>query len=145
MVIEPEVGLVIRYDYLWKNEQEAGLESGLKDRPCAVVLVSKARSDESRMIVVCPITHSPASNPRHSVEIPPKVAQHLGLDDVRSWVRTNTVNTFTWEAGLVPIGVSPATTERWGFGMLPRALGERVFNQIRDNSRAGPIETVARS
>lgn len=35
---EPEPGLVIRYAYLWRREQETGREKGTKDRPCAVVL-----------------------------------------------------------------------------------------------------------
>ncbi len=35
---EPELGLVIRYSYLWKSEHDAGRDEGSKDRPCAIVL-----------------------------------------------------------------------------------------------------------
>ena len=35
---EPEVGLVISYSYLWKEEEEQGLGEGRKDRPCGIVL-----------------------------------------------------------------------------------------------------------
>ena len=33
-------GDVIRYDYLWKEEHDAGRRDGVKDGPCAVVLTS---------------------------------------------------------------------------------------------------------
>ena len=32
-------GLVLRYSYLWRAEQLRGREEGVKDRPCAVVMV----------------------------------------------------------------------------------------------------------
>lgn len=35
---EPEVGLVISYSYLRKEEEKRGLIEGRKDRPCAIVL-----------------------------------------------------------------------------------------------------------
>jgi hypothetical protein len=108
VALEPEPGLVIRYDFLWKQERDAGLEYGRKDRPCAVVLVSKPRGNGNRLVAVCPITHTPPADAHQAVVIPLKVAQHLGLDDNRSWIRTNTVNTFTWETGRIPFGITPA-------------------------------------
>ena len=36
---EPFPGLVVRYSYLWEREASQGREEGVKDRPCAVVLV----------------------------------------------------------------------------------------------------------
>jgi len=38
---EPESGLVISYAYLWRNEYEAEKVEGLKNRPCAIILVVK--------------------------------------------------------------------------------------------------------
>jgi hypothetical protein len=35
----PRPGLVIRYSYLWESEARQGREEGVKDRPCAIVLV----------------------------------------------------------------------------------------------------------
>ena len=35
----PVPGLVIRYSYLWADEHTRGREEGVKDRPCAIVLV----------------------------------------------------------------------------------------------------------
>jgi hypothetical protein len=36
---QPVPGLVLRYSYLWEAEHRRGQEEGVKDRPCAVVLV----------------------------------------------------------------------------------------------------------
>ena len=144
MAFEPRIGHVIRYDFLWKQEQDSGLEHGLKERPCAVVLLSQLREDGSRLVAVCPITHRPPHNDRQAVEIPHEVARHLGFDDQRSWIRTNTVNTFTWEQGRIPFGVTPTPDGKWEYGALPYALREHVLNQLRANSREHAIVRVAR-
>ena len=38
-------GLVIRYDFLWPEEQAAGKQEGVKDRPCVVVAAIFLRKD----------------------------------------------------------------------------------------------------
>lgn len=58
----PKSGQVIRYAYLWKVEALRGQEEGVKDRPCAVVLVAKNENDE-KIVTVLPITHSTPINP----------------------------------------------------------------------------------
>ena len=45
---EPTPGLVIRYSYLWAQEHKHGREEGVKDRPCAVILVT-ANEDGERV------------------------------------------------------------------------------------------------
>jgi hypothetical protein len=80
---EPEVGLVISYSYLWKEEEEQGMVEGRKDRPCATVLtieVPAAESNRRKQVIVAPITHSPPHDPNVAVEIPPRVKEHLRLD-----------------------------------------------------------------
>ncbi len=96
---EPEVGLVISYSYLWKEEEEQGLVEGRKDRPCAIVLtgeVPTAESNRRKQVAVAPITHSPPHDPSVAIEIPPRVKAHLGLDGERSWVILEEVNIFMW-------------------------------------------------
>ena len=82
---EPECGLVISYSYLWRNEYEAGKIEGVKNRPCAIILVVKNDND-SQTLAVAPITHKPPNNPVVAVEIPPRVKQYLGLDGERTWI-----------------------------------------------------------
>ena len=53
----PRPGLVVRCIYLWKREAEAGREEGVKDRPCAVVVVVEDEAERPRVLVL-PITHA---------------------------------------------------------------------------------------
>jgi hypothetical protein len=50
---EPVPGLVIRYSYLWAEEYGRGQEEGVKDRPCAVILVTTDAAEE-RNVTFCP-------------------------------------------------------------------------------------------
>jgi mRNA-degrading endonuclease toxin of MazEF toxin-antitoxin module len=110
MVLDPAPGLVIKYDFLWKEDKDAGHEDGLKDRPCAIILTSREREDGSREIVLCPITQSPPSEAEGGVKVPLSVSRHLGLDDDQSWIKTHQVNTLRWEKGRLPHGVTPGRT-----------------------------------
>ncbi len=144
MAIEPKPGLVIRYDFLWKEEERAGQERGMKDRPCAIILATKPREDGSKEVVLCPITHSPPRGSESGVEIPLKVARHLGLDGERSWIKTHQVNTAVWEADRLPYGVTPARDGEWSFGQLPQVLGRQAFEQVREHSRERTLAQVRR-
>jgi hypothetical protein len=59
----PQAGLVIRYSYLWESEARQGREEGVKDRPCAVILVLLRESEEHPVVRVLPITHTPLPIP----------------------------------------------------------------------------------
>jgi hypothetical protein len=144
LTLTPEPGLVIRYDFLWKHESQDGQEHGLKDRPCAIILASTVRDDGSRDIVLCPITHNPPEPGQNAVEIPLKVALHLGLDDVRSWIKTHEVNTLVWEQDRIPFGVTKARDNQWAFGKLPFALGKQAFDHVREHARFRRLKTTKR-
>lgn len=141
---QPENGLVIRYDFLWKEEDRAGQEHGLKDRPCAVVLVGKAREGGRREVVVCPITHSPPGDKAGAIEIPDKVGRHLKLDEDRSWIITNEINTFDWTEGLIPFGMTQAAKGRWSFGVMPPRLYAQMRDRILAHSRDRSLGIVKR-
>jgi hypothetical protein len=117
---QPVPGLVLRYSYLWEAEHRRGQEEGVKDRPCAVVVV--VTNDQGNEVVTAlPITHGPPSNPALAIEIPHATKRRLGLDDERSWVVIAEANRFTWpgpDLRLMPSG-DPASV---AYGLLPRAL-----------------------
>lgn len=123
---EPYAGLVIRYSYLWKREYEEGREEGMKDRPCAVVLVV-TDEDGEREVLVLPITHTPPANPIDAVEIPTETKRRLGLDAERSWIVITEANEFVWPGpDLRPIPGRDASTIAYG------PLPPRLFAQVRD-------------
>lgn len=124
---EPECGLVISYSYLWRNEYKAGKNEGLKNRPCAIILVVKNEND-SQTVTVAPITHSPPMNPAVAIEIPPKVKKHLGLDGERSWIILDDFNEFLWPGyDLRPISGKAGT---YDYGFLPPLLFKQIVGKI---------------
>jgi hypothetical protein len=123
---EPHPGLVIRYAYLWKREQNAGLEDASKDRPCAIVL-SILDQDGEREVLVLPVTHSQPEHADDAIEIPPATKQRLGLDADRSWIVLTEANEFVWPGpDLRPLPRSDMSTI--AYGMLP----PRFFAHVRD-------------
>ncbi|MGE4065111.1 MAG: hypothetical protein AB7E79_17230 [Rhodospirillaceae bacterium] len=91
----PVPGLVIRYSYLWRDEFLKGQEEGVKDRPCALVLVTHTE-DGDEIATVVPITHSLPRDTKDALEIPRDVKSRLGLDDERSWIVLTEANRFVW-------------------------------------------------
>ena len=113
---EPECGLVISYSYLWRNEYEAGKIEGVKNRPCAIILVVKNDND-SQTVTVAPITHTPPNNLAVAVEIPPRVKQYLGLDGERSWIILDDFNEFLWPG--YDLRSIPGKIGKYDYGLLP--------------------------
>jgi hypothetical protein len=58
----PEPGLIINYEFLWREEKERGLDHGRKRRPCAIVVAAESEGDRIS-VLVAPITHSPPKLP----------------------------------------------------------------------------------
>ena len=129
----PRPGLVIRYSYLWESEARAGREEGVKDRPCAIILVI-LREGEHPIVRVLPVTHAAPADPADALEIPLATKQRLGLDSERSWVVLSEANDFIWPGpDLRPVvSGDPSTVV---YGMLPpgfmAVLRERLVQRRR--------------
>ena len=157
---DPVPGLVIRYSYLWK-EYGRGQEEGVKDRPCAVILVSVDDGGD-RVVTVLPISHTPPANPELAVELPAATKRRLGLDDERSWVVLTDANRFPAQALLAPNPTGEPTLRRKGpgpdlrparpgdaasvaYGLLPFGLFETIRQQFIAAIRARRARIVAPS
>ena len=141
----PEVGLVIRYSYLWRSEAERGLEEGQKDRPCAVVLAHRRQDSGEILVVVAPITHRQPSGDPRALEIPAATKKRLGLDAERSWIVTNDVNSFSWP-GPDLRSIDASKPERgFVYGFLPNALARELVRRIKVRMRAGEVGAVRRT
>lgn len=142
-MFQPKVGQVIRYDFLWHNDAEKGAESG-KDRPCSIIVARQDAFDHSHLVLVCPITHSPPDDPSKAVELPPAVSKHLGLDQERSWIKTDQVNQFRWDRRYLPIGVQPVEKGRWIYGDMPSQLSRQAHDQVRAAAHAKQLHNTLR-
>jgi uncharacterized protein YifN (PemK superfamily) len=136
----PEVGLVIRYDYLWHDEAMKGREEGAKDRPCAVIQRVEKTETGGHTVLVAPITHTPPSGQNEGVEIPHRVTKHLGLDDQPQWIKTTEVNRVSWDDA----GITPATKKQWAYGRLPKGLYDQAKKSIQQNARVRKAQIVKR-
>ena len=122
---DPQPGQVLRYAYLWADEQKAGREEGAEDRPCIVIV---AREIEGvKRVVVVPVTRTPQGH--DSIELPPDVKAKLGLDPgERSWAVCSEYNEFEWPGpDLRPI----PRTGAWLYGQLPHAVFLRIATALR--------------
>lgn len=145
MSIEPKPGMVIRFDYLWRDEKMKGREDGAKDRPCVIVVTTKERDDDSKRVLVCPITHSPPEDGQTAVEVPQKLARALNLDSEQMWIKTHELNSFTWEKGRLPVGMMKTPGGAWVYGTMPFAIREKTLDQVRENSRNNVLAQVTRN
>lgn len=129
----PVPGLVIRYSYLWHAEYRQRREEGVKDRPCAVVLVVRDQAGDD-IVTVLPVTHSPPPDPANALEIPQATKQRLGLDSERSWIVLTEANRFLWPGPDLRPSV-PGDAASVAYGLLPRAfflqLRERFVAQLK--------------
>ena len=140
---EPELGLVIRYAYLWKSDYDEGREEGVKDRPCAIVLNISA-GDGGARVTVLPITHLQPQNSSLALEIPPTVKRRLGLDDERSWIILNEGNEFTWPGpDLRPQPEQDISGVAYGF--LPPKLFAEIMKRFIAIAKSGLATKVKRT
>jgi hypothetical protein len=126
---EPVPGLVIRYSYLWRREYERGQEEGVKDRPCAVVMVVTGEQGEE-IVTVVPVTHTPPTDSSLAVEIPYATKERLGLDADRSWVMLTEANRFAWPGPDLRMKEPDGGPESVAYGLLPRALFKEITGKF---------------
>jgi hypothetical protein len=136
-----EVGLVFRYNYLWRHEANRGRTLS-KERP-ACLIATLARGSAGTIVVILPITHVQPPPEASALEIPAAVKSHLGLDEQRSWIVTSECNVDSWpNPDLVPVA---RRSGGYAYGFLPPRLFNRVRNLFIRAARAGRVSTVRRT
>ena len=107
----PEPGEVLNYSYLWEREFRQGRDEGAKDRPVAVVLLTR-NVDGLDLVHVVPLSTKPPAPGDLGVEVPEAVGRQLGLSADRSWIIASEWNRYTWpgyDTRPIP-GREPATS-----------------------------------
>jgi hypothetical protein len=136
---------VIRYSYLWHAEHLQGQEEGVKDRPCAVVLLTR-NEDGADVVTVLPVTHTPPSPSQSAlaIEVPAETRRRLGLDDDRAWIILSEANRFAWpgpDLRMARHGDASSVI----YGLLPEHMFERVRTTFLAALKAGQAQLVART
>jgi hypothetical protein len=140
---QPVPGLVIRYSYLWQKEHVQGREEGVKDRPCAIVLIANTEGGR-QTVVVLPITHSPPEMTELALEISSSVKRRLGLDGERSWVMLSEANRFVWPGPDLRPAIR-GDAHSVVFGLLPYKLFEDIKDKFDGAVRKRLARVVQRS
>lgn len=120
---DPEPGLVIRYDYLWSGEAQAGRNQS-KERP-ACLLIASDPSPKPAFVVLLPITHTRPRGNTVGIEISAAARKHLKLDDAPCWVIVSEYNVDEWPNG--GMGQIPGRPGVFSYGFIPPGL----FAQIK--------------
>ena len=136
-----QVGLVIRYNFIWSHEHDRGRDAGAKERPCVIVTAVRADGGETH-VLVAPITHAAPRDGDVAIEIPAPVSRHLGLDDDRSFIVADEANTVSCDDP----GIIPAVPgERWAYGRLPQGLYLVVRDVMLGLIKARKLKTANRT
>lgn len=122
---------MLSYRYLWRHEAARGLSEGQKPRPAAIVVAQEQALKP--LVTVVPITHSEPGPSDIAIEIPVKLARHLGLDGAQHWIIVSEANQFTWPG----FDIEPNRAGNDTYGFVPPALMLRVTQKLAELAEAG--------
>ena len=114
----------------------------MKDRPCAVILVT-ATDEGGEMVTVLPVTHTPPADASLALEIPSVVKQRLGLDGERSWIVFAEANRFVWPGP--DLARFPADVPTIAYGVLPPKFFELLKVRLLQAVRTRRMRNIART
>jgi hypothetical protein len=136
----PQVGQVISYSYLWKDESDKGHESGAKDRPCVVIVAIPVKNGETD-VYVFPITSREPADMTTAIEIPAAIKKRLRLNASPSWIITSEWNRFRWPGP----DIRPAPGNDGIYGWLSQGLLDQVKERAAAQVRAKTMRTIHRT
>lgn len=140
----PRRGTVIRYAYLWADEQQREREEGRKERPVLVLALSVVRNDDVTEVLVVAITHSAPSRESDAVALPAAVKRQLGLDTSPAWIVTTEANAFLWPGpDLRPVPKRKPSTVI--YGEIPEPLLRKVARSFLVNRERQRARLVRRT
>lgn len=125
---ELRIGLVVRYEYLWKRRQDApGADA---EHPACVVMIYRKPdpepgAEDDRYVVYLPISHSPPSGDQFRIELSNHAKRKAGLDSDKQWVLVSECNIDIWPNDLRQL---PGRPGRFHYGHLPPS----EFRRVRD-------------
>lgn len=132
-MIEVRSGQVIRYNYLWARQADAGEEAGRKGRPVAV----QALTGAGGVALLFPITsHAPGTGDV-ALEIPETEARRVGLRNP-AWVIVN-----QWNEDRLDL--SDAIEDPRPLGVFSRTFTQRIREAAIEAIKSRAYRSIARS
>jgi hypothetical protein len=105
-----EVGDIVRFNYLWARQAEAGEETGRKSRPVCIIVRTVS---EPAALFLLPLTSQPPSQGRAILSVPEMECKRGGLRSP-CWIVVDEYNRVTLDMAhdfesLAPIGAFSAS------------------------------------
>lgn len=125
---KPAPGLVIGYEFLFREDAAAGLENANRPHPGAIILV--ASTGPNQRVSVVSISHSPPSpsEAKFRMKLTHSECREMGLDDGDHWVNLRDVNSFDWPGyDLKPI----APDGGYVFGRMQKSTFIRLVTALK--------------
>ncbi len=93
---KPRPGLVIGYDFLFREQADAGRENASKPHPAAIILI--ALQDVQIRVSLVAISHAPPSpkDAAFRLKLTPAECREMGLDAHDHWINLRDINAFDW-------------------------------------------------
>ncbi|MFC3713515.1 hypothetical protein ACFOMD_13100 [Sphingoaurantiacus capsulatus] len=142
----PEIGRVVHYGFVWAGAGRAAPPDAAKSRPCLIVDVEEiverdAGSRPVKRVTYLPISHTPPRKGEETIDVPVRVAQHLGLTREKSYIYTSYAVEDDWPFDLE---ARPGSTE-CDYGLVPPRLFEAVAENFAAYLKRHPQTTHKRS
>ena len=144
MAVNPEVLLVVHYDYLWKSDDDKGRIESDKPHPAMIVQARDSDKFDGKHVYFVAISHTPPKADEGGVEIPQQVARKLGLDHERMWIKTHEINHTKWENGRFPFGIENNRHGEKVYGMMRHDVGKKAYEQVAERIRNRTLVQVNR-
>lgn len=144
MAPPPSPGSVIRYSYLWADEQRRGIEEGRKDQPALVLALVVTEHGGATEVLAAAISHSAPAAPTDAVELPADVKRNLGLDDHASWIATTEANVFLWPGPDIR-PVPERTPVTMVYRRVPRNILVRAVRSYLANRARKRVKLIVRT
>lgn len=134
---EPRPGLVVGYDFLFREQVDAGMENASKPHPAAIILVVK--HDLQTRVSLVAISHSPPSlsDDRYRLKLTAAECREMGLDAGNHWVNLRDINSFDWP-GYDLVKSAPGASYTYG------SMSKGTFVRIVEALKAAAFRSIAR-
>ena len=125
----PQPGLVLGYDFLFREQADAGQENASKPHPCAIILVVM-QGDQTRVSLLA-ISHM-APRPgedRFRLKLTGAECREMGLDAGDHWINLRDINAFDWPGYDL---VRSALRGGFVYGRMAKGTFARVVEGVKD-------------
>ena len=124
----PRPGLVVGYDFLFREQADAGMDNPGKPHPAAIILV--VRKDVQTRVSLVAISHTPPrpEEQRFRLRLTRAECRAMGLDSGDQWINLRDINAFDWP-GYDLVRSAPGGS--YVYGTMSKATFARIVEALK--------------